>query len=488
MMDKETFLSLLEAAKKYTDSKIADIEIDFPEIDLSDYFTKEDTIERYYSKTEIDEKIGESGIIDMSHYYTKIDTDIKLQEINNSMLTIQQVNDAIAADNANEQKWKPSGTTDPIITGLEQQYTWLYKNTNTNWVRQRVAGSTSSWTNYYQDTDFVDELELLTAINNHNANNIAHNDIRTSLSTLDGNTVKLTGDQIINDAKTFIKAVIVGTPTFENHATTKKYVDTELEKKINKTDESNKIYGTNDNGEQILIDLSSLGGEGTGISDNNKLDKSLEKDKIYGTDENGDQILYEVEIEDELEEPEDTSVTLSQVQELLEQVKEEAKEEALRIQNPIGKIWKSEDPTDPYDILGFGTWQRITDKYLWAINDNEETGNLGGSETVAVNIDYKHTHTQDTHTHNMYNSNSGYSYTGADFITFVRGDTANSSLAVAQYSGTTTTSRASGFVHAQVKPVTTIATNQNSGSQTNSTQVINTEQPKYGIYVWRRIL
>jgi len=207
--------------------------------------------------------------------FSKIYTDLK-DYIDKSIedgdfITIEDVQAEIVSDNLNEQKWKPPATSDPTITGDEQGVTWLYKNTNTNMVRQRVAGQFSEWENYGSDTDFVDPTELSSAISTHdssssahsdirssisglattegvssaigthNSDNTAHTDIRTSISTLDGSVVKLTGTQSIAGVKTFTDEPIVPTPTYDTSPVTKLYADnlsSDLEESLEDTIDS----------------------------------------------------------------------------------------------------------------------------------------------------------------------------------------------------------------------------------------------------------
>lgn len=47
----------------------------------------------------------------------------------------------------------------------------------------------------------------------------------------------------------------------------------------------------------------------------------------------------------------------------------------------VGQYWISDDPTEPSEILGFGTWQRFKDKHLLGAGDTFKPGTTGGSAT-----------------------------------------------------------------------------------------------------------
>lgn len=58
-------------------------------------------------------------------------------------------------------------------------------------------------------------------------NDVLTEELDTNISTLDSENVKLTGDQTIDDTKTFLKNIVADTaPTLDDHLTNKLYVDT----------------------------------------------------------------------------------------------------------------------------------------------------------------------------------------------------------------------------------------------------------------------
>ena len=72
--------------------------------------------------------------------------------------------------------------------------------------------------------------------------------------------------------------------------------------------------------------------------------------------------------------------------------------ELLEMLNPIGKIWTSTNPTNPHDILGFGTWEAIQAGRVliaqgtssWGATYN--AGSMGGEATHTLNINETPSH------------------------------------------------------------------------------------------------
>jgi len=75
------------------------------------------------------------------------------------------------------------------------------------------------------------------------------------LKANDNEVVKLTGNQAISGSKLFTDSPSVPTPTFYSQATNKDYVDTEVAKKVDKTNTGKKVYGTDSSGNQITFDV-----------------------------------------------------------------------------------------------------------------------------------------------------------------------------------------------------------------------------------------
>lgn len=105
------------------------------------------------------------------------------------------------------------------------------------------------------------------------------------------------------------------------------------------------------------------------------LDKKANKDIVLDPD--GNVIFY----------------SKAEVDKLLEDCKEAAKKAALLADNPVGKLWGSDDPTSPASIVG-GTWERIEGKFIMGASDTYPAGSTGGSATHTQTVSEiaKHTH------------------------------------------------------------------------------------------------
>lgn len=51
---------------------------------------------------------------------------------------------------------------------------------------------------------------------------------------------------------------------------------------------------------------------------------------------------------------------------------------------PVGSIYISTISTNPSDLFGFGTWERVKDRFLLAAGDAYAAGSTGGEENVAL--------------------------------------------------------------------------------------------------------
>ena len=57
---------------------------------------------------------------------------------------------------------------------------------------------------------------------------------------------------------------------------------------------------------------------------------------------------------------------------------------------PVGSIYTSMNSTNPSDLFGFGTWEQITNRFLYCA---DSSGNTGGSSTLSVSNLPSHSHT-----------------------------------------------------------------------------------------------
>lgn len=53
--------------------------------------------------------------------------------------------------------------------------------------------------------------------------------------------------------------------------------------------------------------------------------------------------------------------------------------DVLLLTHPVGSYYWSSNPTNPHDLFG-GTWARVTNKFIYAVGDNQQVGVTGGSE------------------------------------------------------------------------------------------------------------
>lgn len=61
-------------------------------------------------------------------------------------------------------------------------------------------------------------------------------------------------------------------------------------------------------------------------------------------------------------------------------------EEVLRKVYPVGAIYMSVNSASPADLFGFGTWQRVKDRFLLAAGDNYSAGATGGEATHTLTV------------------------------------------------------------------------------------------------------
>ncbi|EAX88620.1 hypothetical protein TVAG_167670 [Trichomonas vaginalis G3] len=85
---------------------------------------------------------------------------------------------------------------------------------------------------------------------------------------------------------------------------------------------------------------------------------------------------------------------------------QEMKRQILETLYPIGSIYTSMNSTNPSEVFGFGTWQQITDKFLYCANSSKQTG---GSKTITGENLPAHSHYIDFNTQDSgWNNHSAY--------------------------------------------------------------------------------
>ncbi|GAB6121079.1 hypothetical protein [Dysgonomonas termitidis] len=130
---------------------------------------------------------------------------------NNDAATVGQVNATVAAS----QRWKPAVSTLadlPVITGTEQNVTWLCRVTSENNVYQRVAGTSSTWTLYSENTDYVDEQELEDAITEAVTGTLTDEDGTPDIPDTESGNIWTKIQQVRNNLK-YLLFVITGGAT-----------------------------------------------------------------------------------------------------------------------------------------------------------------------------------------------------------------------------------------------------------------------------------
>lgn len=150
--------------------------------------------------------------------------------------------------------------------------------------------------------------------------------------------------------------------------------------------------------------------------------------------------------------------------------------------HPIGSYYWSDDSTDPYEVFGIGTWQRVTDTFMYAISDNETPGVKKTTSTMSLTIANipSHTHIQNEHTHRLWYSQSGYGVTIPGNCHYID-NTVNTSSSLFKW-----LANGSTISNVNTMSVNTNATaiNQNTGSGT----AFDIMPPHRGAYCWKRIL
>jgi hypothetical protein len=149
-----------------------------------------------------------------------------------------------------------------------------------NGVWQWIAGATT-WTYFSDNLDFVDETELEEAINTHNTDTEAHEDIRTLIDNkLDKKTTS--GDY-----------VYIHNGTSQNE---KAYTLAPIPSTIAERTNSGTLRGATATDNNDLVNLSQMN---TAVEDleeeiDNKVDKVSANSKVYGTSSTGEQTTYDL--------------------------------------------------------------------------------------------------------------------------------------------------------------------------------------------------
>lgn len=70
--------------------------------------------------------------------------------------------------------------------------------------------------------------------------------------------------------------------------------------------------------------------------------------------------------------------------------------------HPVGDYWWTSTTVNPQTEYG-GKWERVKDRFVWAMGDSDKVGNTGGAKTVTLTTAEmpSHTHTGPSHTHSL---------------------------------------------------------------------------------------
>lgn len=80
--------------------------------------------------------------------------------------------------------------------------------------------------------------------------------------------------------------------------------------------------------------------------------------------------------------------------------------------HPVGSYYWSDDSTEPSTLFG-GTWERIKDRFIYALGDSGNVGDKGGLEKVVLDLsqmpshDHNFTGTPHAHMYGAGTTNSG---------------------------------------------------------------------------------
>ena len=66
--------------------------------------------------------------------------------------------------------------------------------------------------------------------------------------------------------------------------------------------------------------------------------------------------------------------------------------EIISVIYPVGSIYISTSPTNPYNLFGIGTWEQIEDTFLLAAGNKHIAGETGGEETVTLTTEQMPSH------------------------------------------------------------------------------------------------
>lgn len=183
--------------------------------------------------------------------------------------------------------------------------------------------------------------------------------------------------------------------------------------------------------------------------------------------------------------------------------------DALKAVYPVGAVYMSTTNTNPNTLFGFGTWERISGKFLLGVTDNAtntgysqavtKTGGVtGGSVTLgSTNIPY-HTHSIGTNVISnalsvTVDNGGAHNHSYRDYWTIWQGSTQTSKHAVsydvqgdADLPSDRTTAYGSTHSHTITKSSTAVTPSYYGGNSSHNTVGFDIRPPFFAVYIWRR--
>lgn len=195
-------------------------------------------------------------------------------------------------------------------------------------------------------------------------------DSRIRIACAASNVAKITTDGASAYAR-----LKIGTPTADNEATTKKYVDEGLNGKVSAS------------GGTMTGDLSAKSITGTTLKTTSASNLNKETSKVAVLDENG-------------------VVHYRTITELFSDIV--STNDVWAVTYPVGSIYMSTSSTNPKTLFGGGTWEQIENRFLLAAGSEYEAGTTGGEAEHALELEE-----MPGHDHPIYAPNAGGAEEGA---------------------------------------------------------------------------
>lgn len=167
---------------------------------------------------------------------------------------------------------------------------------------------------------------------------------------------------------------------------------------------------------------------------------------------------------------------------------------------PVGYVLITRDkyfnPNTTSNNLFVGIWEKIDEYDIYPVATSEGASQIslvGGISTIgnnsqSIRIDWQHTHTQNSHGHSASSGNDSHTHTLGDSgsILSTEGSTRNWAGTGTNFGGISRTTSSDTHSHT-VTVSSSTATNQNAGTITNATQIIDNRPYSFKTTMWIRI-